>query len=127
MSATKRKRESEPNLVDDYSELCDALKAKYKMNEGDWKALLDLGMALYKRSPDEERLPVENGREAMRLIERIQQEIQIERAALARAEENQRAAFAEAHAAVAAAGAAAARRAALRTARARGALRRRRE
>ena len=60
MSATKRKRESEPNLVDNYSELCDELKAKYKMNEGDWKALLDLGMALYKKIPTESAVAAAN-------------------------------------------------------------------
>ena len=40
-----------PNLADDFSELCDALKAKYDMTEGDWKALLDMGMALYNTNP----------------------------------------------------------------------------
>ena len=60
MPARKRKVEPEPNLVDDYSELCDALKAKYKMNEGDWKALLDLGMALYKKIPTESAVAAAN-------------------------------------------------------------------
>lgn len=103
MSATKRKLESEPNLVDDYSELCDALKAKYKMNEGDWKALLDLGMALYKRSPDADE---DLARDSLRLIDQIRQEVRNQRIALARAEAEQAAAVAEAHAAVAAATAA---------------------
>ena len=40
-----------PNLADDFSELCDALKAKYDMTEGDWKALLDMGMGLYNANP----------------------------------------------------------------------------
>lgn len=60
MSAGERKLESEPNLVDDYSELCDELKAKYKMTEGDWKALLDLGMALYMKSPTESAVAAAN-------------------------------------------------------------------
>tara|TARA_Y100000748_G_scaffold291090_2_gene278252 strand:+ start:93 stop:422 length:330 start_codon:yes stop_codon:yes gene_type:complete len=53
MSERKRKLEpAKPNLVDDYADLVDALKDKYKMTEGDWKTLLDSGMALYKYSPD---------------------------------------------------------------------------
>ena len=60
MSAGERKLESEPNLVDDYSELCDELKAKYEMTEGDWKALLDLGMALYMKSPTESAVAAAN-------------------------------------------------------------------
>ena len=51
MSEGKRKLEPS-NLVDDYSDLCDTLKDKYKMTDGDWKILLDSGMALYKHSPD---------------------------------------------------------------------------
>lgn len=98
MSATKRKRESEPNLVDNYSELCDELKAKYKMNEGEWKALLDLGMALYKRSPDADKTDADAN--VLRLIDQIREEMQNQRAALARADAEQAAAVAEAHAAV---------------------------
>ena len=33
-------------------ELCDALRDKYEMPEGDWKALLDKGMALHARIPE---------------------------------------------------------------------------
>ena len=40
-----------PNLVDDFSELCDTLQTKYEMTDGDWKALLDMGMALYHTNP----------------------------------------------------------------------------
>lgn len=60
MSAGKRKLEPEPNLVDDYSELCDELKDRYKMTESDWKALLDLGMALYKKIPTESAVAAAN-------------------------------------------------------------------
>ena len=50
---SERKRKLEPSkLVDDYSDLCETLKEKYKMTDGDWKILLDSGMALYKYSPD---------------------------------------------------------------------------
>lgn len=58
MSERKRKLEpAKPNLVDDYADLCDTLKDKYKMTDGDWKILLDSGMALYKYSPDRPHLP----------------------------------------------------------------------
>ena len=40
------------NVADEFSELCDALRAKYSMPDGDWKALLDKGMALYARLPE---------------------------------------------------------------------------
>lgn len=58
MSERKRKLEpAKPNLVDDYSDLCDTLKDKYKMTDGDWKILLESGMALYKYSPDRPSYP----------------------------------------------------------------------
>lgn len=58
MSERKRKLEpAKPNVVDDYAELCDTLKDKYKMTDGDWKILLESGMALYKHSPDRPHLP----------------------------------------------------------------------
>ena len=41
-----------PNVADEFSELCDAMRDKYGMPEGDWKALLDKGMALYARIPE---------------------------------------------------------------------------
>lgn len=41
-----------PNVADEFSELCDAMRDKYGMPEGDWKALLDKGMALYGRIPE---------------------------------------------------------------------------
>ena len=40
------------NVADEFSELCDALRAKYSMSEGDWKALLDRGRDLYARLPE---------------------------------------------------------------------------
>ena len=53
MSERKRKLEpAKPNLVDQYSDLCETLKDKYKMTDGDWKTMLESGMALYKYSPD---------------------------------------------------------------------------
>ena len=41
-----------PNAVDEFSELCDALRDKYGMPDGEWKALLDKSMALYTRIPE---------------------------------------------------------------------------
>ena len=41
-----------PNAADEFSELCDALRDKYGMPDGEWKALLDKGMALYARIPE---------------------------------------------------------------------------
>ena len=41
-----------PSVADEFSELCDALRDKYGMPDGDWKALLDKGMALYARIPE---------------------------------------------------------------------------
>ena len=52
------------HVADEFSELCDALRDKYGMSEGDWKALLDNGMALYARIPDPSfsaRLPARDG------------------------------------------------------------------
>ena len=55
---SERKRKLEPaKLVDDYSDLCDTLKDKYKMTDGDWKTMLDSGMALYKYTPDRPHVP----------------------------------------------------------------------
>ena len=55
---SERKRKLEPSkLVDDYSDLCDTLKDKYKMTDGDWKTMLDSGMALYKYTPDRPHVP----------------------------------------------------------------------
>ena len=82
MSGAKRKRQpAEPNLVDDYSELCDALRDKYEMTDGDWKALLDMGMALYKKSL---RAPAASHAGTSRLIEEIQAEINRHAAAFLR-------------------------------------------
>ena len=44
--------EETPNVADEFSELCDGLRDKYGMPDGDWKALLDKGMALYARIPE---------------------------------------------------------------------------
>ena len=41
-----------PNVAEEFSELCDAMRDKYGMPDGDWKALLDQGMALYARIPE---------------------------------------------------------------------------
>ena len=64
MAMSERKRKLEPaKLVDDYSDLCDTLKDKYKMTDGDWKTMLDSGMALYKCSPDRPHVPEARGSE----------------------------------------------------------------
>ena len=47
-----RMSEETPSVAKEFSELCDALRDKYEMPEGDWKALLDKGMALHARIPE---------------------------------------------------------------------------
>ncbi len=42
---------TEPDTAPDFADLCDALRDKYSMSEGDWKTLLEQGRTLYTMLP----------------------------------------------------------------------------